>query len=267
MIQRFLAIISGLMVLAQVAQAQEGYLQRNSFRMAEGEAPTTIFLTFDDGPTPQVTLAVAEVLRDYKIRATFFAIGQKSVSTNARYILSRLVDDGHLIANHTWEHRFSYSNEAAFELSLNRTTDALQDFLPDSGLILFRSPGGVWNGSRTRWTNRTRDGGKDTDYQTFVGPFGWNAGGVNKIENGKRVNAADWACWSKGISMGRCATGYLAKIRANHAAGEASIVLMHDLRIQTATLLRLVLEGLEEDGIKWQFKRLDEVPWPYAHVP
>lgn len=267
MMQRFLVICFGLFCLAQSASAQDGYLQRNSFRIPEGEPATTIFLTFDDGPTPRVTLGVAEVLREYDVLATFFAIGQKSVSTNARYILGKLVEDGHLIANHTWEHSFSYSNEAAFEKTLNRTTDALQDFLPASGLIFFRSPGGVWNGSRTRWTNRTRQGGEDKDFQTFVGPFGWNAGGVNTIRDGKRVNAADWACWSKGISIRRCANGYLAKIRANHAAGEASIVLMHDLRIQTATLIRLVMEGLEADDIKWEFKRLDQVPWPYAHVP
>ena len=257
-------LIFGMPALGHGQPYREVYLQKNSLIIPDGEPATSIFLTFDDGPSAQVTLPIAEVLADFGVHATFFAIGNKSVSANGRYILTQLVGDGHLIANHTWQHRTSFSSEAQFESSLNRTTAALSDFLPTSGLIFYRSPGGVWNRTRARWANLTVNGRVDTDYAWFVGPIMWNAGSVNRVRDGRRVDAADWACWSKGISIRACADGYLAKIRANHAAGEPSVVLMHDLRIQTRQLLIYVLEGLARDEIEWEFKRLDMARWPFA---
>ena len=257
-------LIFALTTFARAQPLREVYLQRNSLDTPIGEAATTIFLTFDDGPSAQVTLPIAEVLADFGVNATFFAVGNKSVSPNGRLILSKLVSDGHLIANHTWAHRTSFRAESQFEGSLNRTTAALSDFLPTSGLIFFRSPGGVWNGTRTRWANLTAAGRADTDFAWYVGPIRWNAGSEDRIVSGQRFDAADWACWSKGISIRNCADGYLAKIRANYAEGLPSVVLMHDLRIQTRQLLIYVLEGLARDEIEWEFKRLDMARWEFA---
>ncbi len=70
------------------------------FRMEPEEK--TVYLTFDDGPHPETTEHVLDVLREHRVKATFFMLG-KNV---ARYPqLKQMVSDGgHAIGNHGMEH-------------------------------------------------------------------------------------------------------------------------------------------------------------------
>ena len=238
------------------------YMQRRSLVTPMSEPETTIFLTFDDGPTPGVTDRIAQILAGYKIEASFFVVGRNARSPRNRAILARLAAEGHLIANHTYEHSNRYLSEAEFESSLRRTTALLADFLPQSGEVFFRSPSGIWNRMRSAWVNRSVQGGQDTEFASYIGPIFWNAGGAITRSGSSLSNAADWQCWAQQISVALCAQGYLAKIRTNAAAGKPSVVLMHDLSGQSAELLEQVLEGLLQDSNTYQFKRLDRASWP-----
>lgn len=62
----------------------------------------TIYITFDDGPVPEVTPKVLEILERYDAKATFFCVGDNV----GKYpdIFQRLVDSGHAIGNHTFHH-------------------------------------------------------------------------------------------------------------------------------------------------------------------
>ena len=60
-----------------------------------------VSLTFDDGPSPY-TLEILQILKKFKIKATFFVTGE-SLSEHPE-ILKAVVLDGHTIANHTWNH-------------------------------------------------------------------------------------------------------------------------------------------------------------------
>ncbi|MCX6305144.1 MAG: polysaccharide deacetylase family protein [Bacteroidetes bacterium] len=61
-----------------------------------------IYLTFDDGPVPEATPEVLDILAKYKAKATFFMVGDNV----RRYpgIFNRVVQDGHAIGNHTFHH-------------------------------------------------------------------------------------------------------------------------------------------------------------------
>ena len=61
-----------------------------------------LYLTFDDGPTPNITEWVLRELKKYSARATFFLVGQNA----ERYpeIVSRIKKEGHAIGNHTYRH-------------------------------------------------------------------------------------------------------------------------------------------------------------------
>ncbi|MFX0547526.1 polysaccharide deacetylase family protein [Roseovarius sp. S1116L3] len=61
-----------------------------------------IVLTYDDGPSEGLTLRLAELLKRRRVRATFFVIGQNAM----RYpeTIRRLLNDGHEIGNHTFDH-------------------------------------------------------------------------------------------------------------------------------------------------------------------
>ncbi|HVL56531.1 MAG TPA: polysaccharide deacetylase family protein [Burkholderiaceae bacterium] len=66
-----------------------------------------IALTFDDGPDPEVTPRVLDLLRDAGQRASFFCIGERVAAYPA--LAQRIVDDGHQIENHTQRHRHHFA--------------------------------------------------------------------------------------------------------------------------------------------------------------
>lgn len=58
-------------------------------------------LTFDDGPS-SYTSDILDILKQYGIRATFFVLGQEL--HKYRGTIERMVQEGHVIGNHTWDH-------------------------------------------------------------------------------------------------------------------------------------------------------------------
>ena len=61
-----------------------------------------IYLTFDDGPTPEVTPWVLDQLAQYKAKATFFAIGKNIIEFPEIY--KQVTDAGHTVGNHSYSH-------------------------------------------------------------------------------------------------------------------------------------------------------------------
>lgn len=61
-----------------------------------------VYLTFDDGPVPEVSPQVLEILRAYNIKATFFMVGENV----ARYpwLFDQIKKEGHSVGNHTYNH-------------------------------------------------------------------------------------------------------------------------------------------------------------------
>lgn len=62
----------------------------------------TLYLTFDDGPAPNVTDQVLDILQEYGAKATFFCIGQHAL--NHPTIIDRILAEGHELGNHTFDH-------------------------------------------------------------------------------------------------------------------------------------------------------------------
>jgi peptidoglycan/xylan/chitin deacetylase (PgdA/CDA1 family) len=67
-------------------------------------APQTVYLTFDDGPNPDWTPPLLDVLRETGVRATFFLIDEHVTSETAP-IVKRMADDGHAIGLHSGTRR------------------------------------------------------------------------------------------------------------------------------------------------------------------
>ena len=64
-----------------------------------GEA---VYLTFDDGPIPEVTPRVLEILERYGVKATFFMVGENIYKHPD--VFDKVVQAGHTIGNHTYNH-------------------------------------------------------------------------------------------------------------------------------------------------------------------
>lgn len=87
-------------------------------------------LTFDNGPVPEMTTLVLDVLRKHDVQATFFVIGEKLEHQGARAVLERAKAEGHWIGNHSFSHSVSLGNavtDALFRDEVLRTFDALGD--------------------------------------------------------------------------------------------------------------------------------------------
>jgi Polysaccharide deacetylase len=61
-----------------------------------------MYLTFDDGPIPEVTPWVLETLKKFNAKATFFCVGD-NVNKNPT-IFQQVLSEGHAIGNHTFSH-------------------------------------------------------------------------------------------------------------------------------------------------------------------
>lgn len=61
-----------------------------------------IFLTFDDGPLPDITNWVLDVLKEKNIKATFFCVGENVEKHPA--VFQRILDEKHSVGNHTYNH-------------------------------------------------------------------------------------------------------------------------------------------------------------------
>jgi peptidoglycan/xylan/chitin deacetylase (PgdA/CDA1 family) len=70
--------------------------------MASMLPANTVTLSFDNGPEPEVTPGVLDVLRARKLPATFFVLGHKLAAHRA--LAERARAEGHWIGNHTWSH-------------------------------------------------------------------------------------------------------------------------------------------------------------------
>jgi peptidoglycan/xylan/chitin deacetylase (PgdA/CDA1 family) len=68
-----------------------------------------VYLTFDDGPTPEITEWVLEQLKTYNAKATFFCIGN-NIAKHPE-IFKRLLNEGHTIGNHTQNHVKGWETE------------------------------------------------------------------------------------------------------------------------------------------------------------
>lgn len=99
-----------------------------------------IYLTFDDGPTPEVTSWVLNQLSLYQAKATFFCIGSRIQAYPE--LVVQLLEEGHLLANHTYEHVNGWKtiiNDYVNEVL--KTQDTIQTF-QENKTKYFRPPYG-----------------------------------------------------------------------------------------------------------------------------
>ncbi|MFI8083826.1 polysaccharide deacetylase family protein [Kitasatospora sp. NPDC086009] len=102
-----------------------------------------VALTIDDGPDPRHTPTVLALLEQYRIRATFFLIGENAVEHPG--LVREIAARGHHIANHTWTHPDLRSlSEGKVRDELERTSDLLNR-TTGKPPTWFRAPGGDWS--------------------------------------------------------------------------------------------------------------------------
>ncbi|MEA5513844.1 polysaccharide deacetylase family protein [Nodularia sp. UHCC 0506] len=99
-----------------------------------------IALTFDDGPWPETTAQVLDILKTNNIKGTFFVVGQNV--KNYPSLVKRVVAEGHAIGNHTWHHWYHFMNQQVAGYEVDHTNNLIYQ---TTGVKtnLFRPPGGI----------------------------------------------------------------------------------------------------------------------------
>ena len=102
------------------------------------------FLTFDDGPSKNITPKILDILKEENVKATFFVVG-KHIKEYPE-ITKRAFNEGHFIANHGYSHNNSklYATSQSFIDEITKTDIAIGEAigLPDYCSHLFRFPNG-----------------------------------------------------------------------------------------------------------------------------
>jgi len=200
--------------------------------------PKRIFLTFDDGPTTQVTPYILDLLKQENIKATFFVLGYR-VELNPN-LVKREFEEGHFIANHGYSHKYSSIYESTQNV-LNeyyRTNDIIKNAIDNQNYnsLVFRFPGGSVGGKY----HSLKQDAKQTLKENGIASVDWNA--LTKDAEGANTKE---------------------KLMENFfetTSGKTSIVLlMHDAadKILTYEVLPEIISYARENG--YEFKTLYDV--------
>jgi len=111
--------------------------------MANTES-TGVALTFDDGPDPNYTPKILELLRKNNVKATFCLVGIQV--EEFPQLVRDIVADGHTLCNHTWKHDTGLGKkpEDAIRADMQKTQHAIVAAAPGATVKYFRHPGGMW---------------------------------------------------------------------------------------------------------------------------
>jgi peptidoglycan/xylan/chitin deacetylase (PgdA/CDA1 family) len=119
-----------------------------SYQRVEVPGPY-VAITFDDGPHPENTPRLLDILAERGVKATFYVIGEPV--TRHPDVLRRTRAEGHEVGSHTWSHRFlttQTSHGIAGELT--STHQAIEDAIGVAPTSL-RPPYGAVTGAMSRW--------------------------------------------------------------------------------------------------------------------
>jgi peptidoglycan-N-acetylglucosamine deacetylase len=141
------------MYLSKIPSLVQRYVRRCRWRV---ETPAkALYLTFDDGPTPEITAWVLAELDRYQALATFFWVGNHVVQYPE--LAHRVIDSGHSIGNHTQNHvngwRTSLKGYLREFLQCQRSIFEYTGAQPR----LFRPPYGRITHTKARYIARTHD--------------------------------------------------------------------------------------------------------------
>lgn len=193
-----------------------GEAQNSDTKMQEKKK---VALTFDDGPDSEYTPMLLDGLAERNVKATFFVIGKQAEAQPE--IMQRLVKEGHLIGNHTYNHvDIRHMTESSAEEEILKANEVIEKYTGEEPCFL-RPPFG--------------SGSSSLEKKIEMIPVLWT------------IDTMDWACQNESKI---CTTVY-REIQEN------SIILMHDEYPTTVRAALRVIDKLQKEG--YEFVTVDKI--------
>lgn len=188
-----------------------------------------VYLTFDDGPSRNITPQILDILKENEVKATFFVLGAR-VDLYPQ-ILKRTFDEGHYIANHGYSHKYSKiyeSKDTVFQEYVeceNSIRNAIgnQDF----NSYLFRFPGGSSGGKYESIKSEAREHFKN---------YG--------------ISYTNWNCLTGDAEGSNTKEECIQEMLETKEGRTSLVLLMHDSndKIQTVESLPEIIQYLKNEG-------------------
>lgn len=137
--------------------------------------PDKVYLTFDDGPSPDTTPYLLELLEEQQAKATFFLIGTEV----ERYpdLVEQIYRAGHTIGNHSYSHKFfPVLTGKKLESEIDRANQLIEDITGGTP-TLFRPPFGIMDQRAASYLNERK---MSTIYWSSA-PEDWNIPGTERV--------------------------------------------------------------------------------------
>lgn len=144
-----------------------------------------LYLTFDDGPIPEMTEWVLKVLSDYQVKATFFTVAH-NIEKHPD-IFNKVREQGHTVANHTFNHLDSWRNSFdKYTLNVLKAQETLlANGATNKEASLFRPPYGKLTRQISLWLKK--NGFQTVMWDVLSADFDPTLSSVNCLK--KTVNA------------------------------------------------------------------------------
>ena len=124
-------------------------------KQEEENATDVIYLTFDDGPSADITPHILDILAEKNVKATFFVI---HFSDNNAELVKREAESGHTVALHGYSHTYSevYASADACLENFRKIQEQVYETIGKKANII-RFPGGSSNTISRKYCNRCND--------------------------------------------------------------------------------------------------------------
>ena len=207
-------------------------ITREKTAAAEGKKGT-IYLTFDDGPSTNITPKILDVLKAQNVKATFFILNYNS---EGEKIVKRAYEEGHSIGIHGYSHKYEdiYKNDNTYMNNLNKLQEKIEKSIGIKVRIT-RFPGGSSNTITKKY----------------------NIGIMSRLV--KKVEASgykyyDWNIDSNDAGTAKTSAKVYSNVIKKLSKNRPNVVLMHDFANGQKTLNALndIIKYAKANGYEFQ---------------
>lgn len=191
-----------------------------------------VFLTFDDGPSSNVTPLILDTLKSENIKATFFLLGSR-VELNPE-LVKREFEEGHYLASHGYSHEYSqiYKSPQSVIDEYNSCITAIRNAIgiADYNPHLFRFPGGYWGG---KYANIKKEA-------------------VTLLDE-NNIAHIDWNALTSDAAGAKTTEEFISELEKTVPKYNSVVVLMHDAggKKATAEALPTIISYFRERGFEF----------------